>query len=142
MGYVACFNLPGCLPESESVVFDTAGEAWSYLADEAQMDDSAWVPDDESDPTGPKSLHARVLEMQTYARESKNLAVCAAVNFDGYVWSVDWTDEPTTCRHSWVAGMMYVHDEDLDAVYAARSARGETIECERCEAVYTPRGVA
>ena len=47
-------------------------------------------------------------------------------------------DEPP-CRHSWVAGMMHVHDEDLGAVYAARSARGEVIECERCEATYSPR---
>lgn len=37
------------------------------------------------------------------------------------------------CRHSWVAGMMYVHDEDLDAV-----ARMRTVECERCEVVYSP----
>jgi hypothetical protein len=35
------------------------------------------------------------------------------------------------CRHSWVAGMLYVSDEDLDTVAASR-----TVECEKCEAVY------
>jgi hypothetical protein len=46
------------------------------------------------------------------------------------------------CRHSWVAGMMHVSDEDLDEVYAARHPRGETIDCERCEQVYTPADVS
>jgi hypothetical protein len=45
---------------------------------------------------------------------------------------------PEECRHSWVAGIMYVHDEDLDAVYAARQEFGGTIDCEKCEKVYTP----
>lgn len=35
------------------------------------------------------------------------------------------------CAHSWVAGMVYVHDEDLDMV-----ARMRRVECERCETVY------
>jgi hypothetical protein len=35
------------------------------------------------------------------------------------------------CRHSWVAGMMNVHDEDLDTVAKVRK-----VECEKCEAVY------
>jgi hypothetical protein len=38
--------------------------------------------------------------------------------------------------------MMHVHAEDLDAVHEARSARGEHIECERCEAVYSPEAGA
>lgn len=37
------------------------------------------------------------------------------------------------CRHSWVAGMMCVADEDLDAVSQVRP-----VECERCEVVYSP----
>jgi hypothetical protein len=47
-------------------------------------------------------------------------------------------DEPAGHRHTWVAGIMAVHDEDLDAVYAERAARGETIDCETCDAVYEP----
>lgn len=37
------------------------------------------------------------------------------------------------CRHRWVAGMMYVHDEDLVSV-----ARVRNVECERCEEVVGP----
>lgn len=32
--YVASVNTPGYLPESDALVFDTATEAWSYLADD------------------------------------------------------------------------------------------------------------
>lgn len=32
--YVAIINTPGHLPESEPAEFDTAQEAWDYLADE------------------------------------------------------------------------------------------------------------
>jgi hypothetical protein len=39
----------------------------------------------------------------------------------------------TTCRHSWVAGMMYVHDEDLATVAAVR-----TVECEHCDVTVGP----
>jgi hypothetical protein len=39
-------------------------------------------------------------------------------------------DALTDCRHSWVAGMMYVSDEDVAAVAA--------VECEQCERVYQP----
>lgn len=40
-------------------------------------------------------------------------------------------EDDEECRHSWVAGMMHVHDEDLDAVAAVRQ-----VECEYCEAIY------
>jgi hypothetical protein len=36
-----------------------------------------------------------------------------------------------TCLHAWVAGMMYVHEEDLEYVAAARQ-----VECEKCEKIY------
>lgn len=39
------------------------------------------------------------------------------------------------CRHSWVAGMMYVADEDLETVAAMRS-----VTCEYCDAEYSPDG--
>lgn len=34
-------------------------------------------------------------------------------------------------HHTWIAGMMYVNDEDVEAVAAVR-----TVECETCERVY------
>jgi len=42
--------------------------------------------------------------------------------------------EAHQCRHSWVAGMMYVHEEDLDTVSAERP-----VTCEQCDAVYGRR---
>jgi hypothetical protein len=43
----------------------------------------------------------------------------------------DIPDYPDECLHSWVSGMMYVNDEDLDTV-----AQTRTVECEKCEMVY------
>jgi hypothetical protein len=41
------------------------------------------------------------------------------------------------CVHSWVAGMMYVDDEDLEFV-----AQRRRIECEKCEKVYDREEIA
>lgn len=57
---------------------------------------------------------------------------------DGYAAG----DEPTQdgfladrrCRHTWVAGMCYVHDEDVESVAAVRH-----VECEKCETSYADR---
>jgi hypothetical protein len=38
------------------------------------------------------------------------------------------------CQHAWVAGMMYVHPEDLLSVAAARE-----VECEKCELIFRPQ---
>lgn len=39
--------------------------------------------------------------------------------------------------HNWVAGMMYVSNEDIEQVARARQAAGESApECEYCEATY------
>jgi hypothetical protein len=35
------------------------------------------------------------------------------------------------CMHSWVSGMMYVADEDLDLI-----SESMKVECEKCEKVY------
>lgn len=44
-------------------------------------------------------------------------------------------DKP--CSHSWVSGMMAVHEEDLASVAASRAASGSSLpECEQCELVY------
>jgi hypothetical protein len=40
-----------------------------------------------------------------------------------------------TRTHTWVAGMMYVHAEDVEDVAAARP-----VECERCERTYASVG--
>jgi hypothetical protein len=47
--------------------------------------------------------------------------------------------EPSSCAHSWVSGMMYVHHEDLHATAVMRAASGSSLpECEHCELVYDP----
>lgn len=42
--------------------------------------------------------------------------------------------ESRRCRHAWVAGMMYVDDEDVEAVNAVRP-----VECEACGRSYAER---
>jgi hypothetical protein len=38
------------------------------------------------------------------------------------------------CRHSWVAGMMHVHDEDVESVAATRA-----VTCDKCDCRYVDR---
>lgn len=41
--------------------------------------------------------------------------------------------------HTWVAGMMHVHPEEVQAVARERRANGASpVECESCEFVYDP----
>jgi virulence-associated protein VapD len=42
--------------------------------------------------------------------------------------------------HRWVAGSMYVHDEDVATVARARQVFRQTVECEKCEHVYEVLG--
>lgn len=44
----------------------------------------------------------------------------------------------TQCLHAWVAGMMYVHEEDLEATARDRAEWGGTVECEKCDMIYAP----
>lgn len=43
-------------------------------------------------------------------------------------WEEDRKDAQASCSHSWVAGMVYVSQEDLPAVAALRA-----VSCERCD---------
>lgn len=38
--------------------------------------------------------------------------------------------------HSWEAGMLHVHPEDVASTAAARARFGEAVECSQCEHVY------
>lgn len=53
------------------------------------------------------------------------------IEHDGYQAAPGGPCGPGGC--AWVAGMMYVHEEDLDTVAEARP-----VECESCERVYEP----
>lgn len=65
---------------------------------------------------------------------------CSAEQWDDVAARLRALDDPPTiidargtppCRHRWVAGMMYVHDEDVAAVAAIRP-----VVCEKCDAPY------
>lgn len=70
---------------------------------------------------------------------------CATINLFG---ETDYTDgyaigdEPTQddvqeacrCHHSWTAGMMMVHDEDVESVAELRD-----VNCEKCDKSYADR---
>lgn len=48
-------------------------------------------------------------------------------------------DRIAKCEHTWVSGMMHVHDEDVHAVAEMRAKAGERLpECEDCGAEYDP----
>jgi hypothetical protein len=50
--YVATINVPGYLPmDDEPPVFDTAAEAWSYLASERERDEDDFADDSEYSDT-------------------------------------------------------------------------------------------
>lgn len=70
---------------------------------------------------------------------------CAIIDLYGetdYVDGYASGDKPTRatlqehskCRHTWVAGMMYVHDEDVETVAAERH-----VSCEKCDASWSQR---
>lgn len=47
--------------------------------------------------------------------------------------------EPCELGHSWVAGMMYVHPDDVESIAELREGAGlSRVECERCETRYYP----
>jgi hypothetical protein len=64
MKFVATINVPGYLPESDPVEFDTAREAWQYLLDELERGELRWQPDDLADPDGPASATKTALELE------------------------------------------------------------------------------
>ncbi len=57
---------------------------------------------------------------------------------DGYAAGVKPTrtafQEASRCNHTWIAGMMHVHSEDVESVAAIRP-----VECERCDRPYSRR---
>lgn len=55
-GYLATVNIPGYLPmDDDPPTFDTASEAWRYLADEREQGGGRYVLDDPDDPDGTAS---------------------------------------------------------------------------------------
>lgn len=72
MAYVATTSVPGYLPmDDDPPVFDTAAEAWQYLAEECARGGGDYVPDDPEDLEGPQS------ESATYACLQHNAEVKA-----------------------------------------------------------------
>jgi hypothetical protein len=88
--FIAIVNVPGYLPESDPLAFDSAREAWEYLVTEEQdrNEDVAWVPDNEEDPEGPASLAPYVLSMEAKAREDRTGTVYGPT----LAYSVDYAE--------------------------------------------------
>jgi len=99
MPYVATINVPGYLPESEPVEFDTAQEAWRHLADERQLAEDDAQPDAE----GPYSatyddLLDRAVQ-STYQGPVIDTVYGPTPGYEGdhdlgLAYSVEYTDEP------------------------------------------------
>jgi hypothetical protein len=85
MTYVAIVNTPGYLPmDDEPPTFDTAREAWEYLAEERMRADEAWEPDDENDPDGPQSIDDTQAKLEEMARLDRAGTVYAPTpGYDG-----------------------------------------------------------
>lgn len=67
MQFVATINIPGYLPmDDEPPTFDTAAEAWDYLASERMRaeDEFGGIPDDENDPDGPCHYSETVIRLE------------------------------------------------------------------------------
>jgi hypothetical protein len=102
-GYVANIHVPGYLPEGDMPTFETAAEAWRYLADEMERGELSHAPDDWSDLEGPQSCTSTYLEVQRMEREDRVGAVhgpsyLAPPDEDtstdlGLVYEVQWSDE-------------------------------------------------
>lgn len=97
--FVAMTHSPGCLPDTaeELPTFDTAAEAWIYLAD-ALSDEEGWTVDDEDDPEGPQSRSALALALERNAQAvmadgTSYTVVGTLVGPDGYCYSVEYAEE-------------------------------------------------
>lgn len=69
MPYIASISTPGYLPEGDPEEFDTAAEAWAWLASERRRDedDLPGIPVDPADPNGPCTYSETVLELERHA---------------------------------------------------------------------------
>ena len=70
--YAAMTHSPGCLPDTaeDLPTFDTAAEAWTYLAD-SLTDDEGWTPESEDDPEGPHRRSDLALDLEEHARHRR-----------------------------------------------------------------------
>ena len=93
------------------------GDAWQALAKVQRFWEESSLPGDFSTPdTGypfATSLDETVAAIQGWKEELERM------NDD--------------CRHVWIAGMMYVADED-----AAQVAKTQRVTCEKCDHVFNP----
>lgn len=116
MSYVATINVPGYLPmDVDPPIFETAREAWEYLASEYVCDSDyapdpyAYEPDDPSDPQGPHHQSGVLWELEARAQGIDELGRCWRSAREGTVYGptpgyygnhdlglaycVTWTDE-------------------------------------------------
>lgn len=129
--YDAIINTPGYLPEGDILSFDTAREAWAYLADELRRQEDELIPGDSySDTVLTLEAKAGATTADGSPYEQQGTVYGPTPGYDGeHDLGVAYT--VSYHAHQGVAGMMYVHYEDLDTVAAVRE-----VECEGCDMIY------
>lgn len=87
MPFIAAFNVPGYLPESEPVAFDSAREAWDYLIDERDRYlDGLGLSDDVS--------QAMARSRRNGVQDHTIFPTSESAEYDQYAYSVSWDDDP------------------------------------------------
>ena len=72
MTYSAIINMPGYLPGGPILaIFETAAEAWQYLADERGRTQECWILVDPDDEEGPQKLDACQLAIEEFVRRDR-----------------------------------------------------------------------
>lgn len=111
MTYIAIVNVPGYSPMSdEPATFDSAQEAWAYLADERERDEDDTLTDDE---TPYSETHARLAYLAHPLHWEHEHAASWVVNngLDSDGTGVVYSDTPG-----------YTGDHDLGLAYSVQIA--------------------
>lgn len=93
--YAAMTHSPGCLPDTaeDLPTFDTAAEAWCYLAD-GLSDYDGWTLEDPEDEAGPSRRSDLALALEENERVSDQLPITGTVyGPDGYCYTVEVSED-------------------------------------------------
>lgn len=66
--YLATWNWPGCLPDTDVLDWDTPREGWNDLIERLNEWEGMWVLDNPDDPSGPQSRSPFALRLEEMAR--------------------------------------------------------------------------
>jgi hypothetical protein len=90
--FVAMTHFYGCLPDTaeDLPTFETAAEAWTYLAD-SLSEEEGWTPENEDDPEGPHRRSGLALDLEEHARLAEQFNHTGTIYTQGgsYCYSVE-----------------------------------------------------